>query len=240
MSHLVLLGDSVFDNGAYVGSGEPDVARQVSARLPGGNEVTLLAVDGHLTSDVSSQIERLPSSATHLFLSVGGNDALQHLDAIKRFETEISRFSEAIKKLREIQEDFRRAYRPVVEELLGTGLPTTLCTIYNGNFQEASQQAPPQQAPSQQAPSQQVMPQQALSLQALVDTILPVIGDVIVEAAAENGLPLIDLGRVLGEPDLDYANPIEPSAHGGAKIAEAITEVLSGHEFASPRAEIYV
>lgn len=230
MSHLVLLGDSVFDNGAYVGSGEPDVARQVSARLPGGNEVTLLAVDGHLTSDVSSQIERLPSSATHLFLSVGGNDALQHLDAIKRFETEISRFSEAIKKLREIQEDFRRAYRPVVEELLGTGLPTTLCTIYNGNFQEASQQAP----------SQQVMPQQALSLQALVNTILPVIGDVIVEAAAENGLPLIDLGRVLGEPDLDYANPIEPSAHGGAKIAEAITEVLSGHEFASPRAEIYV
>lgn len=230
MSHLVLLGDSVFDNGAYVGSGEPDVARQVSARLPGGNEVTLLAVDGHLTSDVSSQIERLPSSATHLFLSVGGNDALQHLDAIKRFETEISRFSEAIKKLREIQEDFRRAYRPVVEELLGTGLPTTLCTIYNGNFQEASQQAPPQQ----------VMPQQALSLQALVDTILPVIGDVIVEAAAENGLPLIDLGRVLDEPDLDYANPIEPSAHGGAKIAEAITEVLSGHEFASPRAEIYV
>jgi lysophospholipase L1-like esterase len=230
MSHLVLLGDSVFDNGAYVGSGEPDVARQVSARLPGGNEVTLLAVDGHLTSDVSSQIERLPSSATHLFLSVGGNDALQHLDAIERFETEISRFSEAIKKLREIQEDFRRAYRPVVEELLGAGLPTTLCTIYNGNFQEASQQAP----------SQQVMPQQALSLQALVDTILPVIGDVIVEAAAENGLPLIDLGRVLGEPDLDYANPIEPSAHGGAKIAEVITEVLSSHEFASPRAEIYV
>ena len=30
-------------------------------------------------------------------------------------------------------------------------------------------------------------------------------------------LPLIDLGRVLGEPDRDYATPIEPSAHGGRR-----------------------
>lgn len=215
MSHLVLLGDSVFDNGAYVEASEPDVARQLSSRLPAGDEVTLLAVDGHLTSNVTSQIERLPGSTTHLFLSAGGNDALQYLSAIERFETETHRFSEATEKLREIQEDFRQSYQLVVRELLGTGLPTTLCTIYNGNFPEAS-------------------------LQALVDTILPVINDVVVEAAIKSGLPLIDLGRTLDEPDLDYANPIEPSAHGGEKIAGAITEVLSSHEFASPRTEIYV
>ena len=36
MGHVVLLGDSVFDNGAYVGRGEPDVARQLSGRLHAG------------------------------------------------------------------------------------------------------------------------------------------------------------------------------------------------------------
>lgn len=29
MSHVVLLGDSVFDNGSYVRKGEPDVVEQV-------------------------------------------------------------------------------------------------------------------------------------------------------------------------------------------------------------------
>lgn len=229
MSHPLLLGDSVFDNGAYVEAGKPDVARQVSARLPANSTATLLAVDGHVTSDVFTQIGRLPRSATHLFLSVGGNDALQYLSALERFEEELTRFSEAIEKLRQIQDTFRRSYLPVVQELLGTGLPTILCTIYNGNFQKASPGAAFQRASFQQG----------MSLQALVDTILPIINDVILDAAIEYGLPLIDLGRALSEPALDYANPIEPSAHGGAKIAEAITEVLSNHEFATPRSEIY-
>jgi hypothetical protein len=44
----------------------------------------------------------------------------------------------------------------------------------------------------------------------------------------------------LNEPDLDYANPIEPAAHGGEKISQAIVEVFDGHEFEVPQAEIYV
>jgi len=75
--------------------------------------------------------------------------------------------------------------------------------------------------------------------QDLVDTILPVINDVIVEMATREGLPLIDLGRALCEPDRDYANPIEPPARGGKKIAEAVAEAFEVHEFSSPQAEIY-
>ena len=37
-AHIVLLGDSIFDNGAYVRRGEPDVVRQLRARLPAGSE----------------------------------------------------------------------------------------------------------------------------------------------------------------------------------------------------------
>ena len=33
-------------------------------------------MDGSITADVPDQIGRLPAEATHLFLSVGGNDAL--------------------------------------------------------------------------------------------------------------------------------------------------------------------
>jgi lysophospholipase L1-like esterase len=227
MDHLVLLGDSVFDNGTYVGPGSPDVAQQVRARLSeeteppeeteplGETEVTLLARDGHYVSDVPRQMRQLPNSATHLFLSAGGNDGLRYLDAIEGFDKEVQSFSGAVRRLREIQEDFREDYRPVLQEVLRAELPTALCTVYNGHFQERETQD-------------------------LIDTILPVINDVIIEAAVREGLPLIDLGRALCEPDRDYKNSIEPSAHGGEKIAGAVAEIFTQHEFSSPRAEIYV
>src|SRR5215216_1184181 len=76
MGHVVLLGDSIFDNGAYV-PGEPDVVRQVQARLPQDWRASLCAVDGAVTLDVARQLPRIPRDATHLVVSVGGNDALR-------------------------------------------------------------------------------------------------------------------------------------------------------------------
>ena len=81
MKHLVLLGDSIFDNAAYVAGG-PAVIDQVGGKLPAGWRATLLAVDGSMAGDVSAQIKRLPGDATHLALSVGGNDALGVLEQI--------------------------------------------------------------------------------------------------------------------------------------------------------------
>src|SRR5688500_14337329 len=53
--HVVLLGDSIFDNGAYV-SGGPDVVAHLRAMLPRGWEATLLAVDGAVIDDVFRQL----------------------------------------------------------------------------------------------------------------------------------------------------------------------------------------
>src|SRR5947209_17191911 len=75
MSYVVLLGDSIFDNARYVPD-RPPVIEQVRRGLPPGWQASLLAVDGHLTRDVPRQLARLPADATHLFVSVGGNDAL--------------------------------------------------------------------------------------------------------------------------------------------------------------------
>ena len=73
MPHIVLLGDSIFDNAAYVRPGEPDVVHQLRARLPAGAKATLAAVDGAPAADVRRQLERLPAGATHLIVSAGGN-----------------------------------------------------------------------------------------------------------------------------------------------------------------------
>jgi len=54
---------------------------------------------------------------------------------------------------------------------------------------------------------------------------LTVFNDCIVSAAFTHGLPLLDL-RLICTEDGDYANPIEPSARGGEKIARAIVEFV--------------
>ena len=76
MGHVVLLGNSIFDNAAYVG-GAPDVARQLTAELGDGWAVSLRARDGDTVADVESQLRRLPPDVTHLVVSAGGNDALR-------------------------------------------------------------------------------------------------------------------------------------------------------------------
>jgi hypothetical protein len=72
MGHVVLLGDSIFDNARYVPD-RPPVVEQVRKCLPPGWRASLLAVDGHVTEDVLTQLTHLPSDATHLFVSAGGN-----------------------------------------------------------------------------------------------------------------------------------------------------------------------
>lgn len=78
---VVLIGDSVFDNGAYT-AGAPDVAACLRDALPEGSRVTLCARDGTTTTDLGRQLDRVPKHATHVVLSVGGNDALENADRL--------------------------------------------------------------------------------------------------------------------------------------------------------------
>jgi hypothetical protein len=54
---------------------------------------------------------------------------------------------------------------------------------------------------------------------------LTVFNDAILRVAFENALSVIDLRLICNTPS-DYANPIEPSSLGGAKIAAAIARVM--------------
>jgi hypothetical protein len=198
MPHVVLLGDSIFDNGAYIG-GKPDVIAQLRHALSPSWEATLLAVDGATTRSIPAQIANLPDTTTHLVLSVGGNDALGREEIL---HMTVHTSSEALLAVHDAAQEFELVYREVVRQCLHRELPLTLCTIYNGNF------------PLQQYRS-------------IVTTALAVFNDAIIRIAIENGLTVIDLRRIC-TLTADYANPIEPSSIGGEKIAQAIKSVVTG------------
>lgn len=197
MPHVVLLGDSIFDNAAYVRGG-PDVLAHLQGRLPEGWDATLVAIDGATTEDMGRQYGRIPADATHLVLSIGGNDALMNIDILER---RVSSSGEALGMLADVRDAFGGRYGEVLRTLRGRGLPLTLCTVYEGNFPDARRHR-------------------------LATTALTVFNDVILRCAIRAGLPVIDLRLVCSEP-ADYANPIEPSVQGGAKIAQAITLALA-------------
>ena len=78
----MLLGDSIFDNGAYVAAGSLNVVRQVRQRLPHGAKRRWRLATG-ARRDVRKQLRRLPLDATHLVVSIGGNDALGSSDFLR-------------------------------------------------------------------------------------------------------------------------------------------------------------
>jgi lysophospholipase L1-like esterase len=198
VNHVVLLGDSIFDNAAYTG-GAPDVVHQVHQRLPRDWKATLRAVDGGTIDDVREQSRRLPQDATHLFVSAGGNDALGHIDFLG---APVGSTAEALLGLAGIADQFERKYHDMLAEVLARELPTAICTIYYPRFPDAT-------------------------LQRIAVTALTVFNDCIIRAALLHRLPLLDLRFVCTEEG-DYADPIEPSAQGGEKISRAIVEMLEG------------
>ena len=198
MPHIVLLGDSILDNGSYTG-GKPDVIAQVRERLPGGAKATLLAVDGATTRGVDNQLERLPRDASHLVLSVGGNDALGSQAVLS---APARTTADGLSRLADTVDAFSASYRKAVQACLDRRLPLAICTIYHGNF-----------------PDPRYQRQVAMALSAFNDVILRV--------GMENRLAVIDLRRICHRPE-DHANPLEPSSTGGANIADANSDTMVG------------
>lgn len=128
--HIVLLGDSVFDNAPYTAGG-PAVIDHLRALIGPGKEATLLAVDGHRVADVWSQVRRSPSNGTHYFLSVGGNDAL---DCVELLNRPVRTAGEGLALLGEAVDGFADGYWHLLERLKPQVERLQICTIYNGNF----------------------------------------------------------------------------------------------------------
>jgi hypothetical protein len=194
--HVVLLGDSIFDNAAYVGRG-PDVLHQLQEALSPGWKVTLKAVDGATTADVIDQLFVSPHDTTHLVISTGGNDALLHKSLL---EQNASSVAEVLHKLAVIRDKFQSDYRAMLDRVMALKRSTAICSIYEANYPDPD-------------------------MRRIANTGLAVFNDVITREAAIRQIPLIDL-RVIFSSTADYANPIEPSVIGGKKIASAVAALV--------------
>jgi len=168
--HVVLLGDSIFDNRSYT-RGEPDVVTHLRSLLPPHWRASLFAVDGSVTADLAAQLPRVSTDVTHVVISIGGNDALMNTDLLAR---PVSSTAEALWLFAERMSRFESNYREAIAGAVALGRATTICTIYNGNL-EANQAATTRIA-------------------------LMMFNDVILRVAFEHHLPVIDLRLICSEP----------------------------------------
>ena len=207
--HIVLLGDLILDNGAYVGDG-PDVMSQLRERLPQGSRVTLGAIDGSVASAVRMQLKSAPADATHLVVSAGGNDALHSANVLEEAAGSVAA---ALEKLAYVRDLFVQDYRALLDDVKARGLPAAVCTIYDARFPDAQRQR-------------------------IASVGLTIFNECITREASARGLALIDL-RLICRTDQDLANPIEPSVVGGAKIAGAIAAFASEYDWSKGRSEVF-
>jgi len=197
MPHIVLLGDSIFDNIKYVPDGMP-VIEHLRTTIPINWNATLLAVDGDTTVDVSSQLKNVPDTATHLVISIGGNDAIEYIPI---FSDRVSTVGEALLQLSSVQELFQQNYQKMLKEVMQLNLPVTVCTIYDS------------------VPGHGGIEKTALAL--FNDIILKV---AISNHVSVIDLRFI----CNEETDYSMISPIEPSHAGGMKIAKAVSLLLGG------------
>ena len=206
--HVILAGDSIFDNATYV-PGEPCVTDQLQAIIDAGTAVSMIAVDGDYAGDVWRQLRSLPDGATHILVSAGGNDALDHAH---KLNNDYLTSDQLFKEWADIQAGFRRDYREMLEAVLALGLPTVVCTIYDA------------------VPT--IGPVETTALSLFNDVITA-------EAIARGIPIVDLRRICTDADDYSVVSPIEPSCRGGEKIAAALNRVLEEHDFSAGRTVVY-
>lgn len=129
--NIVMIGDSVFDNGAYVDIDGKDLTTSAHAAqaMPSHN-VTCLAVDGAVTRDVASQLGAVYQTDPQFVVSVGGNDALGHVNILAG--------PVDFMQLADIQDVFADDYANMIDRLIAQSKTyrPAVCTIYKPRFQD--------------------------------------------------------------------------------------------------------
>lgn len=208
MPQVVLLGDSILDNGAYVLGGSP-VVEQLRTRMSREWRVTLLARDGAVVNGVLGQLQKMPSDASHIVVSAGGNDALQSSSLINAPSTDpLGMLTDLVSA----QQEFCDHYRQMIRAVRATGLPAVGCTIYDA------------------VPG--LRPAERMGLSLFNDVILR-------ELFAVKMPVLDLRFVCTESRDYSSLSPIEPSEIGGFKIARRLQKILLDHDFSRPETVVY-
>ena len=199
-TQVTLFGDSIIDNGVYVGSEELSVLQHLQQRRP-DRIFEQRAVDGDTTADVLSNqlVDRHSGIGV---LSIGGNDLLQNMRLLATEDrvTPVGLFE----SLGAVADGFTDRYQSILSMLQG---PCLVMTIYNPSFQRDPAMA---------------------HLQRSCEMVVGMFNDIIQQLVRQHDKDLLELRDIFVE-ESDYANPIEPSHIGGGKLADAIIDWVEKH-----------
>ncbi len=198
MSRLLLLGDSIIDNGKYVNLGEPDVSEQLQALKP-SIKVVRRAIDGAITQEVLDVQTSNIDETDAIVVSSGGNDALSNVEILDSVFDTKSR--DVLVKLWNIRKEFQLCHENLLKKLIKYSPRVLVCTIYDPAFFSTGMDIEDQYAG---------------------EASLSTFNDVIQMNARKFSCDILELREIFTQDD-DFANPIEPSAKGGSKLAAAIS-----------------
>ncbi len=204
MRHVALIGDSILDNNPYT-TPSPDTTDCLQRSLGTGWTVELLARDGATMADLRHQFGNLRKGAEVAVLSIGGNDAIAHIEVLDRPATGSAA---VLSELAAITEEFGINYRRALADLVPRVRRAIVCTIYE----------PPLHNPAAAR---------------LARVPLSLLNDRIIREANRVGVDVLDLRTVCTET-ADFVKEIEPSAAGAKKIAAAIDTVIRGETMRPP------
>lgn len=222
---IILLGDSIIDNKSYVLSNELDVTEHLEKLFSNDPNVVIEnhAVDG----DTMHQLERdhldsnLLSGATHIVVSIGGNDLLHNISFLQT-TSELSKIMGkgamigkwGAKELNpsrnivfeetyfEIIEPFKKQYETIVANLSNHRANLLLCTVYEGDLVDSDEFSDVNNSSK---------------------TMVSIFNDIVYRVANKFNADVLELRDIFTSSD-DYANPIEPSHIGGEKLAQSIVQ----------------
>jgi len=189
--HIVLAGDSIFDNDIYV-MGEAGVIEQLRRSIPKDWSAFKIAVDGDCIRDVVKQLDNLPTHATDLVLSIGGNDAREYRYLIDKIKSpgDIQNILSGPKA------EFSAQYSVLLDRLLELPVRLTVCTIYTA------------------------IPFEEPVWRMFAPMAIKVFNDAILEHAKVRSIPVLLLEEICTlETDFSSTSPIEPSSIGEIIVA---------------------
>ena len=195
---VVLLGDSVFDSRPYL-RGMPDMATRLGHLLAHGLS-RLGAVSGSRFGDIRRQLAAVPPEATHLIVSLGGNDLL---DLARGMAGGAGSVTDRLARAGDLLGEFRQRTQRACDLIAARGLRSALCTIYE----------PPIGDPV---------------LKQMGGVVLGFVNVTIEAEAGGRGLDVIDLRSICRVRE-DFFDTIHPSAHGADKIAAALAHWVETH-----------
>ena len=219
--HILILGDSVFDNTVYIGKHEKDGEARMLDALPNYHQ-TFLALDGHITKHVIDFQTKYIKDAvlqngpiTDLVMSIGGNNLLKEASLLG---VKTKDAMGGLSLFRKIQEQFSKDYSKMLLSIkphLGVDTRWHVLGIYYPCFSAL------QDFPNRAFPKDMHF-QNASRLG--VDLFNSVIKQQI------DDKDYIDLNHLFhyGGNKRYYANPIEPSSEGSRVIAEVIKPRIEG------------